>query len=205
MGLIIILLAICIVSTSAGLLPEEILLRNSIPNCKDGKGPLLAADHVYSCKEGCPEGFVCEYQDEIKRLEKGICCPDLDILYRLYGNDDEAQEQQIGQTKTNRSDISFLISAQSDHQQSNSKREMFEINEVSNRRQNGENVISDRTIRTKKECKALCVKSAESVDKNTHVNVNHFARDAVRSVRSTHYVGMPTMEYAELIHMDIAT
>ncbi|KHN72512.1 hypothetical protein Tcan_14723 [Toxocara canis] len=134
MGLIIILLAICIVSTSAGLLPEEILLRNSIPNCKDGKGPLLAADHVYSCKEGCPEGFVCEYQDKIKRLEKGICCPDLDILYRLYGNDDEAQEQQ-----------------------------------------------------------------------NTHVNVNHFARDAVRSVRSTHYVGMPTMEYAELIHMDIAT
>ncbi|VDK81280.1 unnamed protein product [Anisakis simplex] len=62
-----------------------------IPNCMDGKGPLLAADHVYTCKEGCPEGFVCEYPYDAQVPEKGICCPDLEALYRLYGSEENMQ------------------------------------------------------------------------------------------------------------------
>uniref|UniRef100_A0A914RJ96 Uncharacterized protein n=1 Tax=Parascaris equorum TaxID=6256 RepID=A0A914RJ96_PAREQ len=85
---------------NVGLLPEEIILRGRIPNCKDGKGPLLAANYVYSCKGGCPEGFICENQDEASRPENGICCPDLDILYRLYGNDSETGEMHNKSTKS---------------------------------------------------------------------------------------------------------
>uniref|UniRef100_A0A914Z9R1 Uncharacterized protein n=1 Tax=Panagrolaimus superbus TaxID=310955 RepID=A0A914Z9R1_9BILA len=52
--------------------------------CKDGKGPLLEGeDSPFPCADECPDGFICEHPIEDEPL--GICCPNLDILYELYG------------------------------------------------------------------------------------------------------------------------
>ncbi|KAK0411866.1 hypothetical protein QR680_005886 [Steinernema hermaphroditum] len=68
-------------------LPEEDEIGGPIPLCSDGKGALLEAGRVYRCSQACPEGFFCEYRDEAKTPERGICCPDLEKLYELYGTE----------------------------------------------------------------------------------------------------------------------
>ncbi|VDD85154.1 unnamed protein product [Enterobius vermicularis] len=76
----------------AGVLPEETALRGKkIPACSDGSNPLLGAvEGIVSCKSGCPEGFFCEYLSAEKRPENGICCADLEILTKLYGDSEES-------------------------------------------------------------------------------------------------------------------
>uniref|UniRef100_A0AC34FDG7 Uncharacterized protein n=1 Tax=Panagrolaimus sp. ES5 TaxID=591445 RepID=A0AC34FDG7_9BILA len=61
--------------------------------CKDGKGPLLEGeDSPFPCADECPDGFVCEHPIEGEAL--GICCPNLDVLYELYGKN--SAEEVVG-------------------------------------------------------------------------------------------------------------
>ncbi|KAE9554337.1 hypothetical protein FO519_002447 [Halicephalobus sp. NKZ332] len=65
---------------------------SSLSLCKDGKGPLLEGPgEPFPCSKECPDGFECEFPTSEKTL--GICCPNLELLYQLYGKDDENPEE----------------------------------------------------------------------------------------------------------------
>ncbi|KAM3717178.1 Dynein heavy chain-like protein [Dirofilaria immitis] len=79
-----------VVSVSAIPLPEELDYDGKIPNCHDGGKPLLAADvGVHTCDKNCPKGFQCEYRTTDATLRKGICCPNLKELEKIYSEDEE--------------------------------------------------------------------------------------------------------------------
>ena len=67
--------------------------KSPFPLCKDGKGPLLEGPgNPFPCATECPDGFNCEYP--IPKAPLGICCPDLELLYKLYGHSEEASEEE---------------------------------------------------------------------------------------------------------------
>ncbi|KAK6108348.1 hypothetical protein QQG55_31780 [Brugia pahangi] len=76
-------------------LPEELDYGGEIPNCRDGGKPLLAADiGIHTCDKNCPEGFRCEYKTANDTTRKGICCPNLKELEKIY-NEDEKLDRTI--------------------------------------------------------------------------------------------------------------
>lgn len=69
--------------------------------CKDGREPLLEGDNnVFQCVDECPDGFDCETP---RNDTRGICCPDIEILYEIYGSSEEevteASENATSQVK----------------------------------------------------------------------------------------------------------
>lgn len=54
----------------------------SCRECEGGRAEQEAKDDC-SCVYECPSGFICESADA---NHAGICCPDLDVLYELYGD-----------------------------------------------------------------------------------------------------------------------
>uniref|UniRef100_A0A1I7Y9H8 BPTI/Kunitz inhibitor domain-containing protein n=1 Tax=Steinernema glaseri TaxID=37863 RepID=A0A1I7Y9H8_9BILA len=84
----LLLVALFAVAVLCRRLPEEDEIGGPIPLCSDGKGALLEAGRVFRCSQTCPDGFFCEFRDEAKTLERGICCPDLEKLFQLYGGND---------------------------------------------------------------------------------------------------------------------
>ncbi|VIO98475.1 Uncharacterized protein BM_BM9965 [Brugia malayi] len=84
-----------VLSISAIPLPEELDYGGEIPNCRDGGKPLLAADiGIHTCEKNCPEGFRCEYKTANDTTRKGICCPNLKELEKIY-NEDEKLDRTI--------------------------------------------------------------------------------------------------------------
>ncbi|OZC09847.1 hypothetical protein X798_03250 [Onchocerca flexuosa] len=82
-----------VVSINAIPLPEELDYDGEIPNCRDGGKPLLAADiGVYTCDKNCPKGFRCEYRTMDSTSKKGICCPNLKELAKIYSEDGKADK-----------------------------------------------------------------------------------------------------------------
>uniref|UniRef100_A0A7E4UVJ1 BPTI/Kunitz inhibitor domain-containing protein n=1 Tax=Panagrellus redivivus TaxID=6233 RepID=A0A7E4UVJ1_PANRE len=62
--------------------------------CHDGKLPLLegAGDgEPFPCIDECPDGFDCEHPNPVHPI--GICCPNLDLLYELYGTSTESSAE----------------------------------------------------------------------------------------------------------------
>ena len=49
-------------------------------------------DRIFPCIEECPDGFICENTEE---GQQGICCPDLEILYELYGSSEEETTESL--------------------------------------------------------------------------------------------------------------
>ncbi|VDK83063.1 unnamed protein product [Litomosoides sigmodontis] len=79
-----------VVSISAVPLPEELSHDGEIPNCRDGEKPLLAADiGIHTCEKSCPEGFRCEYKARNVMIRKGMCCPNLKELEKIYSEDEK--------------------------------------------------------------------------------------------------------------------
>ena len=77
-------------------------LRHFVPTadliCKDGKGPLLEGEgSPFPCAGECPEGFECEHPLEGEAL--GICCPNLEVLYDLYGKNNSEDELPLATTE----------------------------------------------------------------------------------------------------------
>ncbi|CAG9533258.1 unnamed protein product [Cercopithifilaria johnstoni] len=88
-----------VVSINAVPLPEELNYDGEIPDCLDGEKPLLAADiGIHTCDKNCPEGFRCEYKTMNITARKGICCPDVKELEKIY-NVDEKLDRNV--TKSN--------------------------------------------------------------------------------------------------------
>ncbi|TKR87270.1 hypothetical protein L596_011692 [Steinernema carpocapsae] len=99
----LLLLAVFVAIVAARRLPEEDEIGGPIPLCSDGKGALLEAGRVFRCSQTCPDGFFCEFRDEAKTPDRGICCPDLEKLYQLYG--DSAPDAKVFEIELRRKGI----------------------------------------------------------------------------------------------------
>ena len=66
----------------------ETLNQTDNPLCSDGRGPLLEAGDIFTCDRGCPDGFFCEFPRQTFRqsIAAGICCPNLNRLFQLHGD-----------------------------------------------------------------------------------------------------------------------
>ena len=68
-------------------------------NAAESKGPLLEGEErVLACVAECPQGFSCEHSLQVGRV--GICCPNLNELYRLYSIQDNDEEAESSENST---------------------------------------------------------------------------------------------------------